>query len=213
MRSTRLLIADDQLIILQGLQALLEQIPGLNVVGMATDGQEILDMLSRRKVDLVIMDYEMPLMNGCETTEKIKTFYPEVKVLILTMHNKAAYIRKMIEAGAAGYVLKGHGIKELARAIDKVNRGEEYFGESVQKVLIQSFRKNKKGTVLAHPDITPREQEILSLIAEGQSTPEIAHKLCIAPSTVNTHRRNLIDKLGVANIKALVRYAVQNGFA
>lgn len=212
MSSIKILIADDHLIVLEGLIALLKESPDIEVVHQASNGEQVLKLLKRQPVDIVVLDYEMPIMNGLDTTEKIVELYPDVKVLILTMYNKAAYVAQMIEVGASGYILKGHGRAELEQAIRAIYKGGEYFGEPVKDTLIQSFRKDKDEQALANINLTKREKEILCLIANGQSTPEIADKLFIARSTVNTHRRNLIEKLGVSNTKGLVKYAVKHGF-
>lgn len=202
-------IADDHKIVLEGLTSLIESEANIEVVGKALNGQKLLEVLKTITVDVVVVDIEMPIMNGIEATRSILKEYPTVKVLVLTMYNTIGFIRKIAETGAHGYILKNKGKEELVEAIETVYEGKKYYGEEVTKTLLNSFRqKDMAGEI----HLTRREKEVLKLIAAGHTTKEISQKLNIAPTTVETHRRNLIEKTGVANTKALVNFAVKHGY-
>ena len=208
----KVLLADDHQIVLDGLSLLLEMENDIQKVEGVLDGSMVLKVLEYAKVDVAVIDVEMPNMDGIAATLAIKEKYPQVKVLILTMYNEENFITQLIQAGASGYILKNRGKEELVDAIRKVANGGEYFGEAVTKALVNSIKTPKKRNDNDLVTFTKREEEVLKLIADGLSTPQIAEKLFIAHSTVETHRRNLIDKTGVANSKALIKYAYKNGF-
>ncbi|MEO1052675.1 MAG: response regulator transcription factor [Bacteroidota bacterium] len=209
----KVLLADDHQIVLDGLSLLLDQEDDIEKVDEVQDGELALKVLQVKKVDVAVLDIEMPFMDGIETTKAIRETHPDVKILILTMYNDESFISQLIQAGASGYILKNRGKEELVEAIRKVAGGGEYFGEAVTNTLIASIKKPKKKLSDDIVQLTKREKEVLKLIAEGLSTPQISERLFIAHSTVETHRRNLIDKTGVPNSKALIRYAYQNGLA
>ncbi len=204
-------LADDHQIVLDGLTLLLELEKDMNIVGEALNGKEALKKLKHLEVDIAIIDIEMPQMDGIETTKIIKDSHPNIKVLILTMYNDEEFIKNLIQIGASGYILKNRGKEELVDAIRKIYAGGEYFGEAVVKTLISDLKKQKKEVNKNKVLLTKRETEVLKLISDGLSTPQISEILFIAPSTVETHRRNLIDKIGVPNSKALIRYAFEKG--
>jgi two-component system, NarL family, nitrate/nitrite response regulator NarL len=206
------ILADDHQIVLDGLKSLLEREKDICSVGEALNGIELLKLLEKIQADVAVIDIDMPLMNGIESTKEIKKLYPGVKVLILSMYNDNEYIKRLIEVGASGYILKNKGKEELVNAIRKIAAGGQYLGEEVVKALMDDLQKIKKNQNDNKVPLTKRETEILELIANCNSTPQIADKLCIAHSTVETHRRNLIDKLGVANTKELIRFAIENGY-
>lgn len=208
----RLFIADDHQITLDGLRTLLEQEQDLEVVAEALDGEAALHILSFCEVDVAILDIDMPKMDGLELTQQIREKYPHIKILILTMYNEEEFIRNLIQAGTSGYILKNRGKEELVEAIRKVHTGGQYFGESVTQTLIQGIKSPRKKLSESNIPLTKREIEVLKLIAEGMSTPQISDTLFIAHSTVETHRRNLIDKTGVANSKSLIKWAIKSGY-
>ncbi|WP_298316800.1 response regulator transcription factor [uncultured Aquimarina sp.] len=205
----KIIIADDHRIVLDGLSSLIKATNEIEIVGLANNGQEILDLLHDREVDIVVSDIEMPIMNGVEATKLIKRQFPHVKMLILTMYSSIGFIRKVLEIGAQGYILKNKGKEELIDAIKTINDGDEYFGREIEKTLRQSLKKDNIFDVVK---LTKREIDVLKLIANGDTTPIISEKLFIAHSTVETHRRNLIEKTGVQNSKGLVKYAFKNGY-
>lgn len=206
----QIVIADDHKIMLEGLVSLTKEDKTIKIVDEVLNGQQVLEVLQKeKKVDVVILDIEMPEMDGIEATKLIRQKYPAVKVLILTMYNEIGFIRKIIEAGAHGYILKNKGKEELVYAIHKVYEGNEHFGEEVSKTLINSMKT--KG-IAGEVKLTKREIDVLKLIADEYTTPMISKELHIAPTTVETHRRNLIVKTGVSSTIGLVRFAVEKGY-
>jgi two-component system nitrate/nitrite response regulator NarL len=204
-----LLIADDHQVVIDGLKSLLSLEDDFQVVGEAQNGKMVLEALKDQKIDVVLLDINMPEMDGIETARRMREQHPNVKILILTMYNRPEFIRNIIEVGASGYVLKNAGKDELINSIRKVERGEDYFSLSVTNTLMDSF---KSGTESSKVELTKRERGVLTLIAEANKTSEIAEKLFISTHTVNTHRKNLLSKLNIKNTAGLVRYAIENGF-
>lgn len=207
----RVLIADDHQIILDGLSVLLELEKDIVKVREVTDGALAIKALEVDEIDIAVLDIEMPYLDGIETTKIIRKRFPTIKILILTMYNREDFIKQLIEVGASGYILKNRGKEELVEAIRKLYAGGEYFGEAVTQTLISEIKNRKKLKGTEEVVLTKREKEVLKLISDGLSTPEISTKLFIEPSTVETHRRNLIHKTGVKNSKLLIRYAIENG--
>ncbi|MEP0265247.1 response regulator transcription factor [Dokdonia sp.] len=205
----RILLVDDHELILDGLKSLIKVEKGLEIVSTATNGIEALDRLRETQIDVVILDIDMPIMNGLEAAKRIREHYQQVKVLILTMHNDIKYIKAIIATGAHGYILKNRGKEELVTAIKVIISGEEYFGEAVTRSIINDMKDDEKKKEVR---LTKREIDVLKLIADGKTTPQISKMLFIAPSTVETHRRNLLDKTGVINSKGLVKYAIEKGY-
>ena len=206
-RELNIIIADDHQIVIDGLKSLLIQQPHIKVVGEASNGKEALDLIEKTKVDIAVLDISMPEMNGVEATKIIKKEYPEVKILILTMHDGSEFIHELVEIGANGYILKNRGTEEFVEALETIANGEEYIKGQVLNTLLKAVRKpRQKG------QFTKREKDVLRLIIDEHTTSEISAKLHIANSTVETHRRNLIEKTGVKSSLGLVRYAMENGY-
>lgn len=213
MEQINIIIADDHKIFLEGLSELLSKEADLNILGGAGNRLEILEILESRSAHLVIMDIDMGELSGIDLTEEIIQKYPDLKVLALSMHGEKNYIVKMLEAGAKGYILKNAGKEEMLNAIHTVANGNTYLSSQVSSKLIEHIinpEKTKKQNLGDIP-ITDREIEVLRLIVEEYSNSEIAEKLFISVRTVDTHRRNLLEKLGVKNTAGLVKYALQKG--
>lgn len=208
------LIVDDHKILREGIAAILAGNEKIRVVGQCSDGDEIESVIKKSKVDVILMDIKMERMGGIETTTYLQRLFPEVKIIALSMHNEEAYISKMLKAGANGYILKNTDESELVFAIQTVSDGENYFSEEVTKVMMTKYVKKSKQPKAASgayvEDLTKREKEIISLIASQLTNNEIGEKLFISPRTVDTHRRNLLQKLGVKNTAGLVRFAIEN---
>lgn len=210
----KVLIADDHQIIIDGLKSLLKDKKQIEVVAEATNGKEALDTLSLIKVDVTLMDIDMPVLNGIEATKEIKKLYPGTKVIILSMHKESGLIKTLIQIGADGYLLKNSDKDELVDAITRVASGQQHFSADVTMSLLDKtpdkslqFQPDKR--VL---DLTNREIEILKLITEGFSNKEIGDKLFISHRTVDSHRTNIMKKIGVNNIAGLIRFAIKTGF-
>jgi len=210
-----IILADDHVLVRQGLRRILEGIPELEVVGEANDGLELLALLDSLVPDIVILDIFMPNLRGIEAIYEIKKIRPEVKILILTMHKDKEYLYLALSAGAKGYLLKEDADKELFSAIEKVRQGKTYisphFSEEIVDDLVQVGRGGAK-TVFEVDPLTPREREVLKLIAEGKSSKEIAQLLFISVPTANNHRANIMGKLGLNKATDLVKYAIRKGY-
>lgn len=207
----RVVIADDHTIVRSGLHLLLSSEADLEVVGEASNGTEAVDLAARLRPDVVLMDVGMPALNGVEATRQIKQRAPEVNILILTMHRSDEYFFSALEAGGSGYILKGAETGELIQAVRAVARGGVFLYPSMARSLVQQYVNLSSGAATADCGLTPREFEIMKMIAEGFSYREIADKLVVSPSTVHSHRTNLMHKLGLSTRHDLVQYARQRG--
>ena len=208
----KILVADDHQIVIDGINSILEAATDIEVVATAHDGLEVLEILKNTTVDVAVLDINMPKKNGLETTQMIKEQFPQIKVLILTMYKEEEKVLELFESGAQGYILKDRGKEELVAAIHKVYKGDAYFGEDISRILLQAISHERKASKATNePKLTKREIEILKLLADGLTTSEISAQLFISTTTVETHRRNLLSKLGVKNTPLLVRYAVEKG--
>ena len=199
---------DDHAILREGLSALLNLSKDIKVVGQAGDGRAALDQVSQHQPDIVVMDMAMPGMDGLEATRRITTEHPQTRVLVLSQHDNERYILPVLRAGASGYVLKRAVSEELVTAIRTVNQGQSFLPPSIAAVVLQDYRHG--GETLAEEDdygLTPREKEVLKLVAEGQTSRQIAELLCLSTKTVMCHRANIYKQLGTNNRAELIKYA------
>jgi DNA-binding NarL/FixJ family response regulator len=209
MADIRILVVDDHAILRDGIISLLERQDGLRVVGQAANGQEALDRASQLQPDLVLMDVAMPIMDGIEATRRLKALYPQLKVLILTQHDSREYITPLLQAGAAGFVLKRSGGREVVTAIRQVCEQGAYLEPAVAREVLSAYAPGgSAGAGLTA--LTERERDVLKLVVQGHSNKEIALRLVISPKTVSVHRSNILAKLGVGNSVELVRYVTEN---
>jgi len=214
MQKIKILIADDHLIVAESLGILINRIPDFEVVATVKNGQEALKYLDTHEVDLVLSDLHMPVMNGIETTIRIREKYPQVKTVLLTMSEDASIIKEALIAGIDGYIVKNIEKKELEAALRRVINGQKYFSEAVVMRLAEvpnEATPSGKDEIGEHIPLTPREIEIMQLIIQELTNAEIAEKIFISPTTVETHRRNLMKKLGVSSALALMKYALKHG--
>jgi two-component system response regulator NreC len=205
------LIADDHTIVRSGVRLLLESESDIKVVGEALNGREALELAESLQPDIVLMDITMPEMDGLEATRRIKSRFPGISILVLTMHRSDEYFFEMLKAGASGYVLKGAKTSELINAIRVVHHGEVFLYPSMTQKLVQGYLQLADWENDSEPTLSPREKEIFRLLAEGFSSREIAEKLVITPSTVHSHRSNIMEKLGLSNRHELIQYARKRG--
>ncbi|MEM6261182.1 MAG: response regulator transcription factor [Bacteroidota bacterium] len=206
----RVLLVDDHQIVLDGVQAILEKDPKIRVEGQATNGEEALEFLSDHAVDLVITDMSMPQTNGMELTRSIVKIHSDIRVIILSMNRRKALIQEMMQAGASGYVLKDSSKEELAEAVKTVAiKGKTFLSQSVGEILVTRTQKLSTEEDLVY--LTERETEILRHIAQEMSNEEVANVLGISRRTVETHRKNMMRKIGVRNSVGLARYAFSHG--
>lgn len=206
----KVLIADDHTIVRSGVRLLLDAEPDIEVVGEALDGAEAVDLVAKLRPDVVLMDIAMPGLDGMEATRHIKDEWPEVNVLVLTMHRRDEYFFEMLKAGASGYVLKGAETNELIHALRVVARGEVFLYPTMTRKLVRDYLEREAEGAASGSILSPREQQILRLLVEGYSSKEIAERLVISASTVYTHRSKLMDKLGLTSRHELIQYARQH---
>ncbi|MGB7293150.1 MAG: response regulator transcription factor [Thermodesulfobacteriota bacterium] len=207
----RILLADDHTLVRAGIRSLLSTVAGVEVIGEAGDGREALRLVKTLRPDVVLMDIAMPGLNGLEASARIAKGFRSVRVIILSMHQNEEYVLQVLRAGASGYVLKGADTAELEIAINAVARGETYLSPTVSKHIVGNYIRRIAGDVGSVEILTPRQREILQLIAEGYSTKSIARTLKISVKTVETHRMQLMDRLDIHDIPGLVRYAIRVG--
>jgi DNA-binding NarL/FixJ family response regulator len=210
-KKIRIVLADDHTILREGLRALLSVDPKFQIVGEAADGREAVRCVEKLGPDLILMDLSMPRMTGMDAIREIKKRYPVTKIIALTVHRSEEYLRTTLQAGADGYILKDATHDELMIAIQSVLDGKTYLSHNVSKIVIEGYLKGKEGQM---PNSTlgllsPREREVLKLIAEGYKNKEIAANLCISIKTVEKHRTNLMKKLDLHNAAALTAYAIE----
>jgi len=205
----RIVLADDHALVRAGMKSLLESAEGFEVVGEASNGREAVRVAKALKPDVALFDIAMPELNGLDAARRLGVECPEVRVLILSMHTDPGYVREAMQAGTAGYVLKDAGVEELELAIRAALRGERYLDPRVSKQVIEGYVRGLE--VPEGPALTPRQREILQLIAEGRSTREIAQRLHVSVKTVETHRAQLMDRLDIRDVAGLTRYAIRIG--
>ncbi len=209
MSPTRILLGDDHSLILEGVRRLLEH--HYDVVGSVADGKSLLDTALRLVPDLVVLDISMPILNGIDVARALHKALPAVKLIFLTMHANAIYLRKAFEAGASGYVLKSGATEELLTAIESVRKGGSYVSPGFGRDVIDSAQKPLENSSRAAIDLTARQRQILQLVAEGKQNKEIAEILSVSVKTVEFHRSRLMEKLGAHTVAELTRFAIQEG--
>jgi two-component system response regulator NreC len=209
----RILLADDHTILRAGLKMMLNAQPDMEIVGEAQDGRQSMQEAQRLQPDIILMDITMPDMNGIEATKQIKKLLPEIKILILTMHEHDEYIFQALRAGASGYMLKEAADTELISAIHIIQSGQFYLSPTAQSVMVGDYlqRLRTGEDKDSYSSLTEREREILKLVAEGYTNNQIAEQLVISPKTVDTHRTHIMDKLNLHSRAELVKYAMRRG--
>ena len=210
--TTRILLAEDQRMMREGLRALLDPVPGVAVVAEAENGRCAVKLCRDLRPDVVIMDVSMPDLNGIEATRQIMATQPEIRVIALSIHSDRRFVIEMFRAGACGYLLKDCAFEELFRAIEVVSHGQPYLSPGIAGVAVDEFRLTAAaGAPAPAPALTTREREVLQLTAEGKSTKEIAALLQVSVKTIETHLRQIMDKLQLNSIAELTRYAIREG--
>jgi len=213
MKRIRVLIAEDHTIVRQGLSALLRGEADIEVVGEASDGAEATEMAKRLVPDVVLMDVAMKNLNGLDATRNIKKLFPLMKVLVLTMYDNEEMIFQILKAGASGYLVKDSAMTDLVSAIRAIHQGDSYLSPSISKKVIEEYiRRAELGETGSTDDLlSSREREILQLMAEGNSIPQIADHLCISKKTVEAHKTHIMEKLKIHDKVGLIKYAIRMG--
>lgn len=206
-----MLLADDHVLVRAGLRKLLELIPNVVVAGEADDGLALITLVSEFQPDLVLMDIAMPGLNGLEATARLKKNWPQVRVIILSMHQNEGYVKQALRYGAVGYLLKDAAPLELELALQTVMRGETYLSPAVSQGVMSDYVLRLRSDQLPGALLTPRQREVLTLIAQGKSTKDIARHLGLSVKTIDTHRSQLMKQLDIHEVAGLVRYAMREG--
>lgn len=209
----RIVLADDHVVLRSGLRALLEQNADFQVVGEASDGRELLKLVAALEPDVVVTDVGMPNLNGTEATQHITANHPGVSVVILSMHSDEAYVLRALKAGARAYLLKESAEADLLAAIRAVHQGKAFFSPAISALLVEDYVRQLRDKDIedSYELLSPREREILQLIAEGKSNKDVANMLNLSVYTVDTHRGNILQKLNLHSVPELILYAVRKG--
>ena len=213
MKKIKLLIADDHQIIIDGIKSLLDDVTEIDFIFEANNGNDAVNKALNLDIDVVLMDIDMPVLNGIEATKQIKSANKNIKIIILSMHDEKTLIQKLIKNGIDGYLIKNSDRDVLIDAVKKVAKGQKYFSSEVTMSLIDNtYEMNSNSSSNLISELTDREIEVLKLVAEGFTNKEIGEKLFISYRTVDTHRTNLMKKIDVTNIVGLIKFAINNGF-
>lgn len=208
----RILLADDHKLLIDGLRPLLERQKDMEVVGVASDGVEAVEMASTLKPDILLLDISMPGLNGIDAARKIIRDWPDIKIIMLSMHADRRYIQESLRNGARGYVLKESAVGEVIKAITAVQNGEVFFSSSVREQVLHDYISwIREGGDASYSPLSAREREVLQLIAEGKATKEIAGILNVSVKTIESHRKQIMDKLNLFSIAELTKYAIREG--
>ncbi len=210
----KILLTDDHLIIRNGIKQMLKRHKQFKVVAEAGSGIEAINYLDKNynDIDVVLMDIDMPEMNGIDATKVITNSFENIKVLVLSVHNEEPYIKSVIDAGASGYALKDADTSEIVSAIESIASGKKYFSSEVSNIMIDSLMNKQKEQTVETDGLTEREVDVIKLVASGATNKEVSDKLFISSRTVETHRRNIMDKLGLNNLAELIKYAIKKGY-
>jgi DNA-binding NarL/FixJ family response regulator len=209
--TVRVLLVDDHHLVRKGIRVLLEKLPGIEIVGEGADGHEAMRLIAELHPDLALVNISMPGLNGLEVTVRAVKQYPRTRIIVLSMHADDEYVRRALRAGASGYLLKSADLRELELAVRAVGRGETWLSGGLSQKLLAGLARVAPPRAGPLDMLTPRQREVLQLVAEGHSTKQIAVRLNLSPKTVETHRAQLMDRLGVRGVPALVRCAIRLG--
>lgn len=211
MTPARVLLADDHALVRAGIRALLQNLDGVTVVAETGNGAEVLELARAHRPDVVLLDISMPGLGGLEVSAQLRDALPDVRVVMLSMHANEEYVLQALRAGAAGYMLKDSATAELELALKAVMQGETYLSPPISRQVVEGYVQRVGAEQTASDNLTPRQRQVLQLIAEGHSTKEIAHRLNLSVKTVETHRAQLMERLQIREIAGLVKYAIRHG--
>ncbi len=210
--ATSIILADDHPVVRRGMQTLLESAADFSIVGVAADGLETIRLVERLKPDVLVLDLMMPGLSGLEALRIVHERSPKTRIVILSMYSSSAFVAQALQNGAIGYVLKGCSEESLVRAVREAAAGRRFLSPPVTEIAINAYiEQSKTGRFDPHDTLTPRQREVLQLVAEGKTNAEIAARLKISPRTVENHRAALVQRLGLQNHTELIRYAIRHG--
>jgi DNA-binding NarL/FixJ family response regulator len=209
--SIRIVLADDHQLVRDGIRSLLEKMPGVEVVGEASNGREAIELVRSKSPSLVLMDIAMPVLDGIETLSRITKRFPRIKVVMLSAYGTEDYVSRAFRSGASGYMLKYAATVELEMVIKVVSQGKTYLSPSISRIIVNNYLGRSEGEVSPLDRLTGRQREILRMIAEGKNTKEIASVLEVSVKTIESHRLQLMARLDIHDVAGLVRYAIRNG--
>ena len=208
----RILIAEDHGVVRQGLRALLENQADIEVVGEAGDGREVAELAGKLSPDVILMDISMPNLNGIEATRLILRENPDIRIIVLSVHSNKNFVTDMLRAGASGYVLKTYLFDEVVTALRVVESGEHYLSPKVNEIVLEDYLQHLTTSSISEKDkLTDRERQVIQLLAEGKTTKQIGRQLHVSPKTVDSNRREAMNKLGISTIAELTKYAIREG--
>lgn len=208
----RILIAEDHGVVRQGLRALLENQADIEVVGEAGDGREVAELAGKLSPDVILMDISMPNLNGIEATRLILKQNPDIRIIVLSVHSNKNFVTDMLRAGASGYVLKTYLFDEVVTALRVVESGEHYLSPKVNEIVLEDYLQHLTTSSISEKDkLTDRERQVIQLLAEGKTTKQIGRQLHVSPKTVDSNRREAMNKLGISTIAELTKYAIREG--
>jgi DNA-binding NarL/FixJ family response regulator len=217
MKKIKIVLADDHKIVRDGLKHLLNSAFGIEVVGEASNGRELLDLIGELNPDVVVVDISMPILNGVEATRKITELYPRVRIVVLSMHSERYFVENVFNAGAISYVLKDSAFSELIQAVESAYVKKAYFSSGISNLILRKFLSveeavdSEEGGEKLFQKLSGREREIIQLISEGKNTKEMAHLLHLSTKTIETHRRNIMNKINCRGVADLTRFAIKEG--
>jgi DNA-binding NarL/FixJ family response regulator len=211
MTTVRVLLADDHALVRAGIRALLQNLEGVTVVAETGNGADVLEFARAHRPDVVLLDISMPGLGGLEVGAQLRDALPEVRVVMLSMHANEEYVLQALRAGAVGYMLKDSATAELELVLKAVMQGETYLSPPISRQVVEGYVQRVGAEQTASDNLTPRQRQVLQLIAEGHSTKEIAHRLNLSVKTVETHRAQLMERLQIREIAGLVKYAIRHG--
>ena len=211
MKPVRIVLADDHALVRAGIRTLCESLEGVTVVAETADGSEVLELVRAHRPELVLMDISMKALNGMEATAQVRREFPRVRVVILSMHAAEGFVQQALKAGAAGYLLKDAAVPELEAAIAAVMRGDIYLSPQISRLVVQGYMQQAGAVEGPLGALTPRQREILQLIAEGHGTKDIGFRLGLSVKTVESHRAQIMQRLDIHDIAGLVRFAIRVG--
>lgn len=209
--NTRIFLADDHLIVRDGIRALLEKEKDFTVVGEAANGREAVERIPKLSPEVVVMDIAMPQLNGIEAARQLMALQPRLRIVVLSMHSDKRFVAEMLRAGAVAYLQKSCAVRDLVAAIRAVLQGQVFMSPEINVILVDTLRQQGPGPANKEKELSPKEREVLQLLSEGLSSKEIAHQLGVSVKTIDTHRQHIMEKLSLRSIAELTKYAIREG--